>query len=69
VEIARYADSLGFLAAGVYRLLGGSGVLTEKSVKFYDRAIFPLSVKLDGLTSSRFGKNVLIHAVKPVMVV
>lgn len=64
VETARYADSLGFLAAGAYRLLGGNGVLTEKSVKFYDRAIFPLAEKLDGLTSSRFGKNVLVHAVK-----
>lgn len=69
VETAHYADSLGFLAAGVYRLLGGSGLLTEKSVKFYDRAIFPLSEKFDGLTSSRFGKNVLVHAVKPMMAV
>jgi len=64
VESARYVDSLGFLAAGLYKLTGGSGVLTEKSVKLYDRAVFPISRKFDLLTSCCFGKNVLVHARK-----
>lgn len=64
VETACYADSLGFFAAGLYRLLGGDGVLQEKSIKLYDRAVFPLSLYLDKLTFGSFGKNALICAIK-----
>ncbi|PIQ55219.1 MAG: hypothetical protein COW02_03530 [Comamonadaceae bacterium CG12_big_fil_rev_8_21_14_0_65_59_15] len=64
VHSASYADSIGFFAAGVYRLVGGSGVLNENSIKFYDRFVFPASLALDNATFGSFGKSVLIHAVK-----
>ena len=64
VESARYVDSLGFLAAWLYRKTGGTGSLTASSIKLYDGMVFPLSQKLDLLTSCCFGKNVLLHATK-----
>jgi len=64
VESTRYVDSLGFLAAWLYRITGGTGSLTENSIKLYDGMVFPLSQKLDLLTSCCFGKNVLLHATK-----
>ena len=61
---ARYADSLGFMAAAAYRVLGGSGVLTASSIRFYDQFIFPPSTVIDKLVSPFFGKSVLLRAVK-----
>ena len=66
VEAARYADSLGFLAALVYRFAGDdSGVISPRSVRVYDRFLFPLSRRVDHLTLGSFGKNVLVVASKP----
>jgi len=66
IEAASYVDSLGFIAALVYRFLGDpSGNLTPRAVRAYDRWLFPLSLQLDKITGTAFGKNLLVRATKP----
>ncbi len=66
VERIAFADSLGFFAALVYRVVSrGTGELTPASVARYDRWIFPLSRRLDRLCSGWFGKNLLAVARVP----
>ena len=63
VRKARYVDSLGFLAALLYKLIErGDGTLSPKSIQLYDRFVFPVSVAIDRLTGGRFGKNLLVVA-------
>jgi SAM-dependent methyltransferase len=59
---SRYVDSLGFLAALGYRLVGGRGRLSAVSVRRYDRYVFPVSRVLDAVASRTIGKNVLLEA-------
>lgn len=60
---ARYVDSLGFLAALGYRALGrADGGLTPRSVRLYDRLLFPASRVLDRGLHPLLGKNLLLHA-------
>ena len=55
----RYADSLGFVAALVFRLLRRkAGTLTAGSISYYDRWLFPASRFLDSVFDPFFGKNV-----------
>ena len=62
---SRYVDSLGFLAALVYKYCGNrEGDLNETTLKIYDRIVFPVSRFLDSLTSHLFGKNLLVIAKK-----
>lgn len=61
VYSARYADSLGFFATLVYKLLDkGNGDLNRKSLLFYDRVFFPVSRIGDFFFRKLFGKNVFI---------
>jgi len=61
IEKLQYVDSLGFIAALVFRLLRRkSTTLTASSIGFYDRWIFPVSRVLDLLFSGLFGKNVFV---------
>lgn len=62
VGSARYADSLGFLAALLYRLTDKSGRIGRKNLIFYDRYCFPLSRIGDLLLGKLFGKNVFVIA-------
>lgn len=67
VERARYVDSLGFLAALLYRFVGSdSGDINRQALATYDRFVFPLSRLLDRVMWPLFGKNVLISATKVV---
>jgi 2-polyprenyl-3-methyl-5-hydroxy-6-metoxy-1,4-benzoquinol methylase len=60
---ARYVDSLGFFAALAYRGLGRTdGELTARSVRLYDRLLFPTSRQLDRLLYPLLGKNLLLRA-------
>jgi len=59
LESVKYCDPIGFFAALVYRVVGGSGNLNKKSVKFFDRFLFPISVFIEPLTRKLFGKNIL----------
>jgi SAM-dependent methyltransferase len=64
---ARYADSLGFFVSLLYKLINrksGSGSINEKSLVFYDRILFPLSLLGDAVFHSLLGKNVFILAEK-----
>lgn len=65
VEELRYADSLGFLAALVFRgLRRGAGTITARSITSYDRWVFRPSRVLDKLFHPFFGKNVYVIARK-----
>jgi SAM-dependent methyltransferase len=66
VAEARYADSLGFLATLVYKLVGDkSGRVSPGSVAFYDKLVFPLSRFIDFISFGMFGKNLIVVASKP----
>ena len=63
VADVRYVDSLGFFAALAYRWLGrADGQLTPRSVRLYDRFLFPASRRLDGVLHPLLGKNLLLRA-------
>jgi SAM-dependent methyltransferase len=62
VSSARYVDSLGFLAALLYKLTDKSGRIGRKNLIFYDRYCFPLSRIGDLLFGKLFGKNVFVIA-------
>ncbi|MDR1303937.1 MAG: class I SAM-dependent methyltransferase [Verrucomicrobiales bacterium] len=64
---ARYADSLGALAALAHRwfLDRGDGTVSSAAVRVFDRYIFPPSVVCDLVCRFIFGKNLLATAVKP----
>jgi putative flippase GtrA/predicted SAM-dependent methyltransferase len=63
VRVARYADSLGFLAALVYRIAGDeSGNIDTRQLEFYDRNVFPVSLVLDKICARICGKNLLVIA-------
>ena len=53
----KFADSLGFLFAFLYRLLGSKNPPRSAIVKIYDKLIFPFSKNLDYITSRFIGKN------------
>ena len=62
---SRYADSLGFLATLLYKVLGsGSGDLDRDSVVAFDRFVFPLSRLFDLALGRAIGKNVYVLAAK-----
>lgn len=62
---ARYADSLGFGATLLYRIMDrGKGELDPRGLRLFDRYVFPLSQRLDTLAGRYFGKNALVVAVK-----
>jgi SAM-dependent methyltransferase len=64
VTEARYADSAGFLAAVLFRVIGHGGSINRRAIKFYDLTVFPLSRIADKLLSRWIGKNVIIVAKK-----
>lgn len=61
---SEYVDSLGYFSTLLYKAVGGKGVLSKRSVWFYDTFVFPVSTLLDYICSPFFGKNVLIHVTK-----
>ena len=65
IRIIRYADSLGFFATLMLKLINnGSSIVTKEKIRFYDRILFPISVALDLIFSRFFGKNIWVYAVK-----
>jgi SAM-dependent methyltransferase len=58
-----YVDSIGFLAALVFRLVGNDdGELGTRSVSLYDRFLFPVSRVCDVALRRVLGKNLLLVA-------
>ena len=68
VVSCKYVDSLGFFASLVIKLLGWKSVGnigSPRSLKFYDKVIFPISRIIDAITLGQlFGKNLLLIAEK-----
>ena len=63
VDDVRYVDSLGFIATLAYRLIGrADGQITARSVRIYDRMLFPVSLRLDRALHRLAGKNLLLRA-------
>ena len=63
VENIRYTDSIGFVLAFFFKIIGSkSGNPSRRSYIIFDRVLFPLSLMLDKLTGRFFGKNVLAFA-------
>ena len=59
VSARRYHDSLGFLAALLYKAVGDrGGRIDPAQIAFYDRVVFPVSRTLDAVVGAWFGKNV-----------
>ena len=62
---AKYADSLGFVAALLYRVLGNDGGdINRGALLLYDRLAFPISRVLDRVVWRWIGKNLVVIAVK-----
>ena len=64
VERARYADSLGFFAA-LFFGRNASVQISARSIRVYDRLLFPVSRFLDPLLGNFFGKNLAVLCRKP----
>lgn len=63
IERIGYRDSVGFLLAIAFKVIGSkSGVPSDRSLWFFDRVLFPISRLLDVVVSPFFGKNVLAVA-------
>jgi SAM-dependent methyltransferase len=63
VDACHYVDSLGYLAALVYKVAGNrNGDLNERAVAMYDRYAFPVSTAIDHVARRWFGKNLLLYA-------
>lgn len=67
IERVAYADSWGFLATFLYKLVGSrKGDISTASVKIYDRLLFPGSRLFDKIGFSRlFGKNLMALMRRP----
>ncbi len=60
IRMVRYYDPAGFAAALFYRISGGNGNLSAKSISMYDKIIFPFSKKLHSITNKFIGKNAIL---------
>ncbi len=66
IRSARYADSLGFPATLLYRVIGDDkGEINRGALKLYDRVIFPISRALDQIAHPIVGKNLFVLAENP----
>ena len=64
VKMVRYLDPVGYFVALIYRLFINSGKISQGQVVFFDKYLYPLSMWVSPLTSSLFGKNILLVATK-----
>ena len=64
LEHTRYADSLGFFAAWLFGRRARAEV-SPRSVRLYDRFLFPVSRFLDPVLGHFFGKNLAVVCRKP----
>ena len=66
ISECRYADFAGFWATLLFKLLPAqSGTPSVRSIKFYDKFVFPLSMFIDKITQGRIiGKNLYLRATK-----
>jgi hypothetical protein len=66
IQKLHYVDSLGFLVALLFKLIGDKqGKVNTRTLAIYDRIIFPVSRVFDVILKPWFGKNLLLVAKKP----
>jgi len=66
VERVEYADSIGFFATLAFKFTDrGGGGINPRTLRLYDRLVFPLSRALDRITHRWFGKNLVLVARNP----
>ena len=66
IGTGRYVDSLGAVAALVYKLVdNGSGEIDVGMLKAFDRIVFPASRALDRVVGGVAGKNLYLVCTKP----
>lgn len=63
---AFYLDSVGVLASLANRVLLKQSLPTEKQIRFWDRALVPLSRALDACLARRIGKSIVAVWTKPL---
>lgn len=61
-----YFDFLGYFAALIYKFFGNKdGDISEKSILFYDKVVFPISLFIDKISFGKLiGKNLMLIARK-----
>jgi hypothetical protein len=67
IQSARYVDSIGFFGSLYFKYFGSkNGILSDnkKSICFYYKYIFPISIILDKILCPFIGKNLLVIASK-----
>jgi len=67
IECARYVDSIGFFGSLYFKYFGSkTGILDDnkKSITFYYKYIFPISIVLDKILNPFLGKSLLVIARK-----
>ena len=63
INKVKYADSIGFLCAIIYKIFINSDKLNKKTIEIYDRYLFPVSRFLDKIgLEYLFGKNIILIA-------
>ena len=61
----RYFDIIGYFASLLYKYIDNSGDIKPKSLKIYDKLIFPISTFIDKITFGKLiGKNLMIKKKK-----
>lgn len=64
---SRYADSIGFAASIAYKFSGNeSGDIDRRSLRIFDRYVFPVSRILDRALGAVLGKNAYVLFEKPM---
>lgn len=65
IEYCKYFDSVGYVAALVHKITSNKATISQKSLAFYDRFVFPISKMIDKITLGKIiGKNIVLKAVK-----
>ena len=62
VTLCKYFDFFGYFATAAYKFFGGSGGINPKTLVFYDKYIFPISLIFDKIFSGIIGKNIVLEA-------
>jgi SAM-dependent methyltransferase len=63
IEEVRHVDSLGFLAALLFKAIGSKdGTINVRALRLYDRVAFPVSRLIDLAAERWIGKNLLLVA-------
>ncbi|MEO7774541.1 MAG: methyltransferase domain-containing protein [Steroidobacteraceae bacterium] len=67
IDFVHYGDTAGFFASALYKFIDpGTGDIDPRTLKFFDRYLFPINRILDPLCMRLLGKNLIAVATKHV---